>query len=149
MSMPPLSDETLNGPGMGMGDFDMENLTEAQIEQLMSAGVIDENMAENLRQQQMQEALRTQAQPEGRDSGRVYTAANPLEHIGTLMEKYNANKKIGALEQQRGTMQGQQTDIRKLYADLLRGKRAGRPIVKDFSQDEILRGLRMPSYGLE
>ena len=37
------------------------------------------------------DALR-QKTPEGRDSGRVYTAANPLEHLGAGMQNWAAMK---------------------------------------------------------
>jgi len=48
------------------------------------------------------DALRRKA-PEGRDSGRVYTAANPLEHIGTAWQNYNAMKMRKKAEEDRRT----------------------------------------------
>lgn len=108
---------------LGMENFDLSGMSEEQIQQLVSLGVIDEQMAENARQMAVQEGLRYQKSPEGRDSGRVYTAANPLEHIGAGLQQYNAMKKMKELEAQRGTMQSQQTAGRGTYWDLLRGKK--------------------------
>ena len=107
----------------GEGDFDLSNLSEEELQQLVSLGVIDDNMAENARQMKMQEELRYGAGPEGRDSGRVYTAANPLEHMGKLLQQYNAQKKMDELGQQRTAMGQQQTAGRGTYWDLLRGKK--------------------------
>ncbi len=38
------------------------------------------------------DALRGEAGPEGRSNGRIYTAANPMEHIGAGMEKFAAQR---------------------------------------------------------
>lgn len=44
------------------------------------------------------QALRDQVAPEGRSSGRVYTAANPLEHLGVGIQRYKAMKKAEGIE---------------------------------------------------
>jgi len=115
--------DSLLGPDYGMEAYGLENMTEEDLQKLVELGVINEQMAENARQKALQEQLRYQAQPEGRDSGRVYTAASPLEHMGTLLEKYNANKKIKELDTERGVLEGQQTAGRQTYWDILRGMR--------------------------
>lgn len=107
----------------GEGDFDLSNMSEEELQQLVALGVIDENMAENARQMALQEGLRYGDMPEGRDSGRVYTAANPLEHVGKLMQQYNAQKKMDQLGKERVDMGKQQTAGRGTYWDLLRGKK--------------------------
>lgn len=108
----------------GMEEFNLETLSEEDLQELVSLGVIDENMAENARQMALAEKLRYGTPgPEGRQAGRVYVAANPLEHLGRGMEQWNAQKKMGELEKQRGTMQGQQTQGRQNYWDLIRGMR--------------------------
>ena len=43
-------------------------------------------------------ALRRES-PEGREAGRVYVAANPLEHIGAAWQNYNVMKKERELEE--------------------------------------------------
>jgi hypothetical protein len=123
---------------IGDEDFDMSQLSEEDLQKLISLGMIDENMAENARQMAMQEGLRYGAAPEGRDSGRVYTAANPLEHVGSLLQKYNANKEMKNLKTERGVMQGQQTAGKGMFWDLLRGKRKSKPTIAEQDFSEIL-----------
>jgi len=53
---------------------------------------LDEQMAKA-------EALRNAPGPEGRDSGRVYTAANPLEHIGAGIQKYRAGRDMQQIDE--------------------------------------------------
>lgn len=64
----------------------------------LELGAMDEQMAQA-------EALR-QATPEGRQAGRVYTAANPLEHLGKGIGDYKLMKKRQEYEKGSG-------DIRK------------------------------------
>lgn len=114
---------SLEGQGIGEEEFNLEDMTEEDLQQLVQLGVIDEQMAENARQMMLQEKLRYQAMPEGRQAGRTYVAANPLEHLSTGVEKYQAAQKIRDLEAQRAGMEGQQTAGRATYWDLLRGRR--------------------------
>jgi hypothetical protein len=120
-NMPPLT--STQGLGIDEEEFDLAGMSEEELQQLISLGVIDEQMAENARQMALQEGLRYQSAPEGRQAGRVYVAANPLEHIGKGLEQYNAQKRMKELEAQRGGLQEQQTSGRGTYWDLLRGKR--------------------------
>lgn len=115
--------DSLLGPDYGMEAYGLEQMTEEDLQKLVSLGVIDEQMAENARQMAVQEGLRNQAAPEGRQAGRTYVAANPMEHAGKLLEQYNAQKKMEALEKERGVMGQQQTEGRKSYWDILRGMR--------------------------
>jgi hypothetical protein len=120
--MPPL--QSLEGPGVGQEEYDISKMSEEELAQLVQLGVIDENMAENARQMKLAEQLRYgTAGPEGRNAGRVYVAANPLEHLGRGLEQWNAQKRMKELEAQRGEMQGKQTQARGTYWDLLRGQR--------------------------
>lgn len=52
-------------------------------------------------QQAQADALRNQAGPEGRSSGRVYTAANPLEELGHIGQMY-AGKRMNDRIQRKG-----------------------------------------------
>lgn len=55
---------------------------------------------DSLKEQMAQaQALRGTPTPEGRDSGRVYTAANPLEHIGAGIQRYRAGKEVRDLRE--------------------------------------------------
>lgn len=123
--------QSLLGPGPDMEPTSLEGMTEEDLQKLVELGVINEDMAENARQMQMAEKLRYDtAGPEGRQAGRVYVAANPLEHIGRGMEQWNAQKRMGELDKEREVMQGQQTAGRQTYWDILRGMKRKTP---DFS----------------
>lgn len=43
-------------------------------------------------------ALRNQPMPEGREAGRLYVAANPLEHLGTGLQKFAAMRDAKRLQ---------------------------------------------------
>lgn len=113
--------DSVLGPDYGMEAYGLEQMTEEDLQKLVELGVIDEQMAENARQMAMQEGLRYQAAPEGREAGRTYVAANPLEHAGKLLEQYNAQKEIEGLKKERGVLEGKQTQGRQSYWDILRG----------------------------
>lgn len=115
--------QSVLGPDYGMEAYGLESMSEEDLQRLVELGVIDEQMAENARQMALQEELRYRGMPEGRDSGRVYTAANPLEFAGELLSQYNAQKKIKGLEKERGVLQDKQTAGRQSYWDILRGMR--------------------------
>jgi hypothetical protein len=106
-------------------DFNLEDLSPEDLQKLVDLGVIDDNMLENARQMKLAEQLRYQAAPEGRQAGRTYVAASPLEHIGAGMEKYAAMKRMKELETARAGMGQQQTAGRSTYWDVLRGKKRG------------------------
>lgn len=131
--------QSILGPGPGMEAYGLEQMTDEDLQKLVELGVIDENMAENQRQMRLAEQLRYQASPEGRMAGRVYVAANPLEHLGKGLEQWNAQKRMKELETQRGEMGKQQTEGRKSYWDILRGMRQ-KP--QDFSD------IQAPNYEL-
>ena len=113
-------------------EFDLSQLSPEELEQLIALGSLGDEMGIVAKQQELADALRYGAGPEGRDTGRIYTAANPLEHIGSAMQKYNAMKESkGLQERQKGILE-QSTDARKLYADLLRRRKPGAaPVTPD------------------
>jgi hypothetical protein len=108
---------------LGEEPFDTSNMSEEDIQKLVELGVLDEDMAENKRQMELADKLRYAEAPEGRNSGRVYTAANPLEHVGHLMQQYRAGKKEEELEKARVGIGEKQTSARKSYWDMIRGAR--------------------------
>jgi hypothetical protein len=116
---------SLTGPKADLGEeaFDTSQMSEEDIQKLVELGVLDEDMVENKRQMELADKLRYGAGPEGRNSGRVYTAANPMEHIGHAMEQYNAIQEQKALKKERAGIGEKQTTARKSYWDLIRGAR--------------------------
>lgn len=111
----------------GLSDMSIEDITPEQLELLKRLGIIPEELEDIQLQLEQANLLRNAAGPEGRDSGRVYTAANPLEHIGSLMQKYNANKQATGLEAKRSGLvgemgKGRSAALDSLYAAALRKK---------------------------
>ena len=78
-------------------------------------GVLDDQMS-------YAEGLRDTATPEGRQAGRVYVAANPLEHIGTGLNRYAGHRKIGDLDKAGADLRG---DKQSMLATLMRGMAGG------------------------
>ena len=108
---------------LGEEAYGMENMSEEAMQDLMGLGVLGDDMTENARQMALAEGIRNMAQPEGRQAGRAYVAASPLEHLATGLQKYQANKELKALKEARKEIGGKQTKGRSIYADILRGKK--------------------------
>lgn len=87
----------------------LEGMDDESLQQIMQLGIFPE-MNQGLDSQIAQaEGLRGRAMPEGRDSGRIYTAANPLEFGGELLKQYAAKRNLyGGKEQLGGLIPGQQ-----------------------------------------
>ena len=64
------------------------------------------------KQRELANALRYREGPEGRSYGGVYTAANPLEHIGRGIQQYKAGKRLKGIEEK-------QAGIRKTTGEKL------------------------------
>lgn len=108
---------------LGYEELNAQDLTEQEIAELASLGVLGDDLTENARQMELAEKLRHQAAPAGIQGNRVYTAASPLEHLGTGLERYQASKKIKGLEKERKDIGKKQTEGRGKYWDVLRGRR--------------------------
>jgi hypothetical protein len=66
-------------------------------------------------QQAQADALRGAQVPEGRSSGRVYTAANPLEVLGTIGQQYAGKRKADKIERKGGKLRGRIGENVKQY----------------------------------
>lgn len=75
-------------------------------------------MGDRNRQMEYANQMRNMETPQGRyvSGGRVYTAANPLEHIAKGVGAYKGNKEMKRLE-------GEQKDAKKALIDALRTKK--------------------------
>lgn len=115
------------------------------VEALMAGALTEEELAAVDKKLAQAEALRNQmlTAPEGRSSGRVYTAANPLEHIGRLMQGYQGMKQAKALDTQRGGILDAERKRQREYADAVLYPK-GRPM----KPLESLRGWspEMPAF---
>lgn len=111
-----------------MDDFqDLEDLDPALLEQLISMGVIDDQQGILAEQIAQADYMRSAPGPEGRDSGRIYTAANPLEHVGNFMQKYAAHRDLKDLRKQQQDLLQQQTQGRQDFLDALIRRRGVAP----------------------
>jgi len=93
---------------------DFENLDPEVIQQLMELGIIDPQMESLQGQIKTAQDIRGRGAPKGTDTGRVYVAANPLEHLAYALNGIKAGKDIdkARIEQQ------------KLLADQVRGRKS-------------------------
>ena len=118
----------LGGPGdpradLGEVAYGADSMSEEDLASLAGLGALGEDMTENSRQMALAEGLRDRPAPEGREAGRAYVAANPLEHLSAGIDKYRAIKDLKNLKGERKGIQEKQTAGRGKYWDLLRGKK--------------------------
>ena len=69
-------------------------------------------------------AVRNMRGPEGRTAGRVFTAANPLEHIGAAVQKYQGFKRLRDKKKDIGEAKEVQTEGRRAFSKYLSAKDA-------------------------
>jgi len=84
---------------------------------ISARGTYDEQMAEIERKQKLADALRYQEGPEGRQAGRVFVAANPLEHLGRGIQMYKAGKQSEELGKERETARTAQQGVYDLMGE--------------------------------
>ena len=102
------------------GDVNLDALTDEELDKLYRDYAGEEET--NLEQLAEAEALRGTAGPQGRQIGRMYLAANPLEHMGTL-----ANRGVGSYQAQqaRDNRAGMGTDKQSALMALAKSRRGG------------------------
>lgn len=98
---------------------DLEGLSPEMIQQLIELGVIDEQKGDIGAQLQQANSIRNSPLPEGRDSGRVYTAAHPLEFAATAAKSIMAGKDAKALQQKQAALLDKQNQARQMYVNQL------------------------------
>lgn len=100
----------------------LAGLTEDEIAQLMELGVIPEeqkSIADSLAQAR---ELRYGQGPQGIDTGRVFTAANPLEHAAHAYQGIKAGRQIDDLLKKQQENLLKQTEGRSAFLKALRRK---------------------------
>lgn len=120
--------------------MELNDISEEELQMLMSLGVIPEE--QGLLQDQINEAMRIRsaAGPEGRNAGRTFVAANPLEHIGDFMQKRNAGKELDTLREQQGGLLDKQAEQRAKFYQMLRGQSPGAMPSKKFGPQPYKEG---------
>lgn len=130
---------------------DLENLSDDQIQQLISLGVIPEQQDALQQQIKQAESLRDAQAPQGSYSrGGIYVAASPLEHIARVMQGLKAKNDLKGLYQQQQDQFGQQVQGRQAFLDALRNRTrvgkgphsytVGQPKMQNFTLDPSLLG---------
>jgi hypothetical protein len=104
-----------------MENFDLSQLPPEVLAKLIELSTKDDEMGLLNQQLGYAEMLRDTAMPEGRDAGRVYVAANPLEHLGAGIQRYRGMKDVKDLREKQQGVLGDQRSGRMTMADLLRG----------------------------
>lgn len=101
---------------------DLSEFSPEQLQQLIELGILDDqgNIIDG--QLKTAEALRYGGTPKGTDLGYTYKAADPLEHIASMYEKYDAGKKIDELRKEQTGIMDKQTAARNMFLQkILRG----------------------------
>lgn len=104
---------------------DLDNLSEEDLQKLLQLGVIPDEQSsldDQIKQAQM---VRNRRAPQGTDTGRVYVAASPLEHIARVMEGIKAGKDLDKLRGDQQSLLQQQVSGRQSYMDALLGRLRG------------------------
>lgn len=96
-----------------MDDFD--NLSEDDINQLMQLGVAPEQLQQLQTQMATSQKIRDRRAPQGTDTGRVYVAASPLEHMAYALQGIKAGKDIDRDRAEQQKILAQQIRGRSLY----------------------------------
>ena len=101
---------------------DLDNLSEEELQQLIALGSLPDE--QNALQDQIKQAqmIRNRQAPQGTQAGRVYVAANPLEHLAYAMQGIKADRDIKNLRSQQQDVLRRQNEGRMSYLDALLGR---------------------------
>lgn len=101
--------------------MDRNDFTPEQLQQLIALGAIPDEQKDMDLQMIQAQKLRNTESPQGQLAGRVYVAANPLEHLAAGIDKYQGAKQMKKLYGQNRDMRTRQTDARMLYLQKMMG----------------------------
>ena len=90
----------------------LQGVDEDTLRQYVELGVLDEEQAALAKQLQEANALRSLPTPEGRQVGRVYRAANPLEHLATAAKRMQGGSQAADVRAQQGVIPGKRVEGR-------------------------------------
>jgi hypothetical protein len=104
---------------------DLDNLSEEDLQKLLQLGVIPDEQSSLDDQMKQAQMIRNRQAPRGTDTGRVYVAASPLEHIAYAMQGIKAGRDMDKLRDQQQSLLQQQISGRQSYMDALLGRLRG------------------------
>ena len=110
--------------------MDLSQLTPEQIQELAAMGALEDEQGMLGEQMEMANQLRNAEGPQGRETRGGYTAANPLEHLASGMQRVKAAKDLEQYKARQQEIMGQQTGGREQFmqmilADALKKQGAG------------------------
>jgi hypothetical protein len=112
-------------PPMGTGDDELTALLEgmdpALLEQLISLGALDGEQGMAAMDMARGDRMAQTPMPEGRNAGRTFVAANPLEFVGAAGMRMKGDRERDAAMVESHGILGKQTAGRKAFAELLAG----------------------------
>jgi hypothetical protein len=120
-----------------------EDATDEQIQQMIELGIIPAQMGAIDQQMAQAQAVRNRQGPQGRDNGRVFVAANPLEHVMHAAQGIKAGKDIEDLKRKQEELLRQQVRGRMQFFDTP-GRRARAPFMQD-PTGSLEQNVPMPS----
>lgn len=94
---------------------DFENLSDEDIQQLMELGIIPDQLEGLKGQMETAEKLRSRRGPQGTDTGRVYVAASPLEHLSYALQGMKAGKDLDRMRAEQQALLKKQASGRSTY----------------------------------
>jgi muramidase (phage lysozyme) len=124
-----------SGGGMSMANVP---LTESEIQRMVAAGLIPQEQAIELLKYKTAKSDSQTKMPEGRSAGKLYVAANPLEHLAAGLRGYRGKKAMDeSLERMQenvgkvgeGRLGYGQAIQRQMYPNALRGQPPAPPPV--------------------
>jgi len=103
-----------------MQDFlNVEDMTDEDIDAILGLGTHEEKSAQLEGQLAQANKIRNRQGPEGRMYGRMYTAANPLEHIAHAWQGIEAGRDADRIAQEQDELMKQQIEARKRYFEAM------------------------------
>ena len=106
----------------------MDELSPEVLKQLMELGVLGGESDILTEEMLAATALRDAPGAQGRQAGRVFVAANPLEHLSSALRQYRGGKQVGDVrERQRGVLDRQAAGREAYGKALLDLLRRGQP----------------------
>lgn len=99
---------------------DFQNLSEEDIQQLMELGIIPDQLESLSSQIKTAQGLRDRRAPQGTDTGRVYVAASPLEHLSYALQGIKAGKDINKARAEQQKLLAEQVRGRGMFFNRMR-----------------------------
>lgn len=107
-----------------MEGFNIEDLTEEELQQLMELGIIPDELGSLDKQMATAEALRyAEAPGVSKQYGGYTPAASPLEHLARVVQGIKGGKDLEKLRGEQSGLLDKQVSGRKLFANKLRGQK--------------------------